>query len=86
MAIFSLGAQELPWWVCIHTTVPRCTYFFGPFMSPRQAEAHKVGYIEDLVEEKALEIVAHVIQCQPTALTIFDEETNLEAEVALTQA
>jgi Domain of unknown function (DUF1816) len=61
---------KLPWWVEVQTSVPRCTYYFGPFDDHAEAKASRQGYVEDLQQEGAREIVALVKQCQPDVLTI----------------
>jgi hypothetical protein len=65
--------EEAPYWLEISTKVPKCTYYFGPFDSPVEAEALQSGYIEDLMEEKAEEIQVELKQCkQPPELTICE--------------
>jgi hypothetical protein len=61
------------WWVEIVTEHPRCTYYFGPFFRAKEAEAAKVGYIEDLQNEGAQGIGVVVKRCKPQILTIYDE-------------
>lgn len=73
MAI-SIRDSLAPWWVQIQTTVPACQYYFGPFASIEEAEAHQAGYVEDLVHEQALEIVAKISRCQPEVLTLCEED------------
>lgn len=66
----SLSNQsKLSWWVEINTTVPRCTYYFGPFDTQNEARLSRTGYVEDLYQEEARDIVALVKQCQPDMLT-----------------
>ncbi|MEA5509132.1 DUF1816 domain-containing protein [Crocosphaera sp. UHCC 0190] len=60
---------ELPWWVEIITTQPRCLYYFGPFDSPEEAQINQGGYVEDLKEEGANGITIKIKQCQPPILT-----------------
>ena len=69
----------LAFWVEIGTTVPRCTYFFGPFLGKSEAESAKEGYLEDLLGEGAQGIQVQVKRCKPKDLTIFDDvmETSL---------
>ncbi|HBE16837.1 MAG TPA: hypothetical protein DDW51_04275, partial [Cyanobacteria bacterium UBA11367] len=43
----------LAFWVEIVTDNPKCTYYFGPFLSAQEAETAKGGYIEDLENEGA---------------------------------
>jgi hypothetical protein len=61
--------SNLPWWVEISTITPKCLYYFGPFSSSVEAQAHQSGYIEDLQKEGAQGITAQVKQCQPAFLT-----------------
>lgn len=68
----------LAFWVEIVTDNPRCTYYFGPFVTESEANAAKQGYVEDLENEGAKVLSLVVQRCKPTNLTIFDElgETN----------
>lgn len=61
------------WWVEIATQSPRCTYYFGPFLSSKEAHAAKTGYIEDLEQEGAQGIIVNVKRCKPNNLTISDD-------------
>jgi hypothetical protein len=61
---------NLPWWLEITTTTPHCLYYFGPFDSKAEAQAHQGGYIEDLEAEGATEIKVSIKQTQPTFLTM----------------
>ena len=63
----------LAYWVEIVTETPRCTYYFGPFLNKKEAEAAKDGYIEDLNHEKAQGITWAIKRLKPNNLTIFDE-------------
>jgi hypothetical protein len=76
MNLFSSHQSELFWWVEINTTVPRCTYYFGPFNSEKEAQFSRTGYVEDLYQEEARDIVALVKQCQPDILTISHDEAE----------
>ncbi|MBL1209081.1 DUF1816 domain-containing protein [Geminocystis sp. GBBB08] len=60
-------------WLEITTENPRCTYYFGPFLTPKEALQEQHGYIEDLTEEGAKSIVVRMRRCKPRILTIFDE-------------
>jgi hypothetical protein len=60
-------------WVEISTDKPRCTYYFGPFLSKKEAEAAIAGYLEDLEQEGAQGIAYGIKRCKPDNLTIFDE-------------
>lgn len=72
-----LSAIGFAWWVEITTDDPRCVYYFGPFPSQKVAQAYQGGYVEDLQQEGALNIVVKVKRCKPTNLTIYDEQADL---------
>jgi hypothetical protein len=61
--------QILAWWIEVYTDFPRCLYYFGPFDSAIEAESNKAGYLKDLHQEGAENILAQVKQCQPVVLT-----------------
>ncbi|NJM84817.1 MAG: DUF1816 domain-containing protein [Leptolyngbyaceae cyanobacterium RM2_2_21] len=64
------------WWIEIVTQTPKCTYYFGPFTSEAEANIAKTGYIEDLEQEGAAQIVATIQRCnRPDELTI-DESVD----------
>ncbi|MGL5080140.1 MAG: DUF1816 domain-containing protein [Microcoleaceae cyanobacterium] len=65
--------SSFQWWIEVQTTIPFCIYFFGPFVSSSEAKVYQSGYIEDLLQERAKGIKVDVKQCQPKALTIFEE-------------
>ncbi len=78
--INSLG---MAWWVEVKTESPRCTYYFGPFLTADEAEAAKPGYVEDLQQEAAKGIVAVTKRCKPVQLTVYDEDLGkLPSKVA----
>ncbi|HEY9652531.1 MAG TPA: DUF1816 domain-containing protein [Coleofasciculaceae cyanobacterium] len=62
------------WWVKIVTKNPDCIYYFGPFVSHREAQISQLGYIEDLERERPQLITIEIQQCQPKELTIFEED------------
>lgn len=68
-----LNRLGFAWWVEVITQSPSCTYYFGPFASSQEAEAEKLGFIDDLEQEQAQGIQVAVKRCQPSELTIFDE-------------
>lgn len=72
----------LAWWVEITTDSPRCTYYFGPFASAREAEDDKPGYIEDLQGEGAQGIAVTVKRCKPTDLTISDDSEEYQNTIS----
>ncbi|MDF5712123.1 MAG: DUF1816 domain-containing protein [Nostoc sp. S4] len=61
------------WWVEIVTQNPRCTYYFGPFLSSSEARLASIGYIEDLEIEGAQGITINVKRCKPNNLTIAED-------------
>lgn len=63
----------LAWWVKIATSSPQCIYFFGPFLSQKEAEAALPGYVEDLEGEQAQGIKVTVERCKPTQLTVCND-------------
>lgn len=64
------------YWIEITTEQPRCTYYFGPFLSVQEAKLEQPGFIEDLQEEGAKSIKVGIQRCQPQELTIFDESVD----------
>ncbi len=65
--------KTIDWWLEINTTIPECTYYFGPFNNAKEATLSQYGYIEDLLGEQARGITVEVKQCQPDRITIFEE-------------
>lgn len=65
---------EEKWWVEIVTDLPRCTYYFGPFDSDKEASSNTPGYIEDLESEGAQRLSIRIKKCQPSELTLCDSE------------
>ena len=78
MNLFQSNQSEFAWWVEINTAVPHCTYYFGPFDSQKEAQLSRSGYVEDLHQEEARDIIAVVKQCQPDVLTIFHDEAKVQ--------
>ena len=72
-SIFSHKSNK-PYWIKITTQQPSCIYYFGAFDSRAEARKMRHGYIEDLVEEQATNIVVKIERCSPTKLTITDEK------------
>ena len=62
--------SQRSWWVEINTSVPLCTYYFGPFDSQAEARDSRSGYVNDLFQEGARDIVALIKHCHPKNLTI----------------
>ena len=67
----------LSFWIEITTDKPTCTYYFGPFLTKKEAQATQSGYIEDLKNEGAQDINANIKRCKPQNLTIFNELDEL---------
>jgi len=66
----------LAYWIEIKTEKPKCIYYFGPFLTDKEAKSNLNGYLEDLKEEGAKEIKVTIKRCKPTQLTIFQEEAE----------
>jgi hypothetical protein len=73
MVIGVLNTLGWAWWIKVTTETPSCTYYFGPFLSKKEALDSQSGYLEDIKSEGAREIVIEIERCKPTELTIFDE-------------
>ncbi|MEH2048207.1 DUF1816 domain-containing protein [Nostoc sp.] len=78
MNLFQSNESEFAWWVQINTAVPRCTYYFGPFDNEKEAQLSRSGYVEDLYQEEARDIIAVIKQCQPHILTISHDKAKVE--------
>jgi hypothetical protein len=70
---FYLEKLGVAWWVEIVTAEPPCTYYFGPFMSAKEAELYRGGYVEDLEGEDARGIAVYIHRCQPKQLTVASD-------------
>lgn len=69
-----LESLGLAYWLEITTEYPKCTYYFGPFVSREEAIAAQKGYLEDLATEGAENIRVNLQRCsKPDELTVFDE-------------
>lgn len=71
-----LDSLGFAWWVEITTDNPRCVYYFGPFLSAKDAKAHQGGYVEDLDQEGAQNILVNVKRYKPKNLTVYDEQLD----------
>jgi hypothetical protein len=76
LSVFAGSSPRSPekWWVEIVTEVPRCTYYFGPFDTDKEASSNIPGYVEDLESEGAKRLSIRIKRCQPSELTICDSE------------
>jgi hypothetical protein len=63
----------LAWWIEIVTEVPRCTYYFGPFLNVKDAQSSQVGYLEDIQNENAIGISVKLGRFKPHNLTVFED-------------
>ncbi|MGK7943950.1 MAG: DUF1816 domain-containing protein [Microcystaceae cyanobacterium] len=61
------------WWVRVDTRSPKCRYYFGPFNSSEEAEAHHKEYLQDLEAEGATGIEYVIKRGNPKRLTIESE-------------
>lgn len=68
-----LHAAQADWWLEITTSLPSCTYYFGPFDHLAEAEAEYPGYLKDLTDEGATGIEYRIKRCTPTVMTICQE-------------
>jgi hypothetical protein len=64
-------------WIEIDTENPACTYYFGPFLTPKEAIAEQQGYVEDLEGEDASVIQVNIKRCKPSSLTVIKASTTL---------
>ncbi len=71
--IFVLEKLGLAWWVEIITHNPNCTYYFGPFLTSKNADFSQFGYIEDITQEGAKISSVEIKQYQPKLLTIIED-------------
>ena len=62
------------YWIKIETKQPSCTYYFGPFINIRDAQSAQAGYLEDLSQEGASNIIVDIKRCKPTELTVIQEQ------------
>lgn len=81
-----LNYLGVAWWIEIVTANPSCTYYFGPFLSAKEAEAQKDGYMEDLEEECAQGIKFEILRCKPGQLTVEDEDLGKKSELVVSGA
>lgn len=63
----------LAYWIEIKTEIPKCTYYFGPFLTEDEAQKTQGGYLEDLKGEGAIGIQLAIKKFKPQQITIFDE-------------
>lgn len=68
--------SKIPYWLEIKTKNPSCTYYFGHFDHPIAARLMQQGYIQDLIEEKAIVTSIKLKRGNPEQLTIIDLEND----------
>lgn len=61
------------YWIKVTTSRPSCTYYFGPFLTQKEAKSAQPGFIEDLATENAEGIKAEIGCFNPKELTVFNE-------------
>lgn len=72
------------YWVEIETAKPSCTYYFGPFLNLQDAKSARTGYVDDLTQEGAAEIMVEIKRCKPNELTVIKEqEENVGFKLAV---
>ncbi len=81
--ISGLTKLGLSWWAEVVTEQPKCIYYFGPFVSAREAQFSQAGYIEDLEQESAQIIAVRVRRGQPRELKIVAQEVQESFESQL---
>lgn len=79
LLITILEMVGLAWWVEVVTETPKCTYYFGPFLTAKEAQAAQSGYIEDLESEGAKGIRVEIKRCKPKRLTIDEAAEEMKA-------
>lgn len=73
LLIGTLDFLGMAYWVEVKTEQPKCTYYFGPFLTEKEASLAQTGYIEDLEAEATQGIKVEIKRCHPQNLTIFDD-------------
>lgn len=65
------------YWIKVTTAKPSCTYYFGPFLTRKEAKLAQPGFLEDLETENAEGIKAEIRSSHPKELTVFDELNDI---------
>lgn len=63
----------LAFWVEIITESPNCTYYFGPFLSAKEANVAQKGYVEDIESEGVNTYKVLIKRCKPSLLTVAED-------------
>lgn len=61
-------------WIEVITQSPHCIYYFGPFVSKKEAQSAIPEYLEDLEKEKKQVLSTNIRRGRPIKSTIFEEE------------
>lgn len=79
-----LALIGIAYWVEIETENPSCTYYFGPFITEKEAAIAHKGYIEDLESEGTIGIKVQIKRFRPGQLTIFEENEGKQTYKGIT--
>jgi hypothetical protein len=74
-----LSILGLAVWIEVKTDSPTCIYYFGPFITEKEASSAQEGYVEDLKSEKAQNIQVTIKRFRPHNLTIFEESEQYQS-------
>ena len=85
LLVKNLELLGLAFWIEVTTDKPKCVYYFGPFLSQKEARLAQDGYIEDLKQEGTKGISLRIGRLKPKELTIFNELEELETEKNFSQ-
>lgn len=70
LLINTLDSIGFAWWIEITTDNPNFTYYFGPFLTAKEADHNKYGYLEDLEAEGSKSLSVVIKRCRPDKLTV----------------
>lgn len=66
------AGEPLDWWIQVSMQSPSSVMYFGPFDTHKEAESKLAGYVEDLLQEGATDMVVDIQRCHPETLTASD--------------
>lgn len=72
LLIALLNFLGLAVWVEVKTDSPNCTYYFGPFLTQKEASLEQEGYVADLKSEKAQISQIMIKRLRPQNLTVVE--------------
>lgn len=78
-----LDCFGLAWWVEITTVNPRNSYYFGPFISAKEAGIAQPGYIEAIEHQGEQIQGVRIQQYKPTLLSIFNCESTASCPIKI---